>query len=62
MSQKIWNRTLLLTAIAVSGISAVSLWLAWQNSPDLVQRISILALAPILLAAIISYSSGSTIS
>jgi glycosyltransferase 2 family protein len=56
MSQKIWNRTLVLTAIAVTGISAVSLWLAWQNSPDLVQRISVLALAPILLAAIISYS------
>ncbi len=56
MSQKIWNRTLLLTAITVTGISAVSLWLAWQNSPDLVQRISLIALAPILLAAIISYS------
>ena len=56
MSQNIWNRTLLLTAIAVSGISATSVWLAWRNSPDLAQRISLIALAPILSAAIISYS------
>ena len=56
MSQKIWNQTLFLTAIAVSGISATSVWLACHNSPDLAQRISLIALAPILSAAIISYS------
>jgi uncharacterized protein (TIRG00374 family) len=56
MSQQIWNRTLLLTAIAVSIVSGISVWLAWNNSPDLAQRISLIALAPILCAAIASYS------
>jgi uncharacterized protein (TIRG00374 family) len=56
MSQHIWNRSLLLTAIAVSVISGASLWLAWHDSTDLMQRISVLALAPILCAAIVSYS------
>jgi len=56
MTQQIWNRILLLTAIAVSVISASSVWLAWHNSPALAQRISLLALAPILCAAVASYS------
>lgn len=56
MNARIWERSLLITAIAVAIISAVSVWLAWQNSTDLVQRISIAAVAPILSAAVVSYS------
>jgi uncharacterized protein (TIRG00374 family) len=56
MNERVWDRTLLLTAVAVAIISAVSVWLAWQTSADLAQRISIAAVAPILSAALVSYS------
>jgi uncharacterized protein (TIRG00374 family) len=56
MNERVWDRTLLLTAVAVAIVSAVSVWLAWQTSADLAQRISIAAVAPILSAALVSYS------
>jgi uncharacterized protein (TIRG00374 family) len=56
MNERVWDRSLLVTAIAVAIISTVSVWLAWQTSADLAQRISLAAVAPILSAAIVSYS------
>ena len=56
MNERIWDRSLLVTAIAVAVISAVSVWLAWQDSSNFTQRISIAAIAPILSAALVSYS------
>lgn len=56
MNARLWDRSLLITAVAVAIISAVSVWLAWQNSTDLAQRFSVVAVAPILSAAIGSYS------
>ncbi len=56
MSERIWNRTLLLTAIAVAAISALSIWVAWQTSADLAARLISLALIPVVLAAVASYS------
>lgn len=56
MNARLWDRSLLITAVAVAIISAVSVWLAWQNSTDLAQRVSAAAVAPILSSAIVSYS------
>lgn len=56
MSERIWNRTLFLTAIAVAIISGVSVWWAWSTSADLASRLSLLALTPVLGAALVSYS------
>lgn len=56
MNERLWDRSLLITAIAVAIISAVSVWLAWQSTSDLAQRITITAIAPILSAALVSYS------
>lgn len=56
MSERTWNRGLLLTAIAVAVVSSVSLWLTWQTSGDLLARLSVLLIAPVLAAALISYS------
>ncbi len=56
MSARTWDRGLLLTALAVAIISGVSVWLAWRASPDLPERITFVALAPIFGAAIVSYS------
>ncbi len=53
--ERLWDRSLLLTALAVSVVSAGSVWLAWNTSPDLPARLSLLALAPIVGAAIVSY-------
>src|SRR5512140_2987535 len=56
MNERLWNKSLLITAVAVAGISAASVWLAWQNSPDLGTRLFSLALLPVLAAAFVSYS------
>lgn len=56
LSQRIWDRSLVVTALVVGVISAVSVWLAWQTSSDLSQRVSFASLAPILSAAAVSYS------
>ncbi len=56
MNERLWNRSLILTAIAVTAISAVSVWLAWQNSPNLGARLFSLLLVPVLIAALVSYS------
>ncbi len=55
MNERIWNRTLLLTAFAVAVISSVSLWTAWQTSGAFATHLSILALVPVLGAALVSY-------
>ncbi len=44
MSARAWDRSLRLTAAAVAMISTVSVWLAWRNSTELAQRISMYAL------------------
>ncbi len=56
MSARTWDKGLVLTALAVAVISSVSVWLAWRASPDLPQRITLAALAPIFTAATVSYS------
>ena len=56
MQEQMWDRGLGLTALAVALVSGVSVWLAWQTSGDLASRLSIGALAPIMGAAIMSYS------
>lgn len=54
VSDQLWDRSLLLTTIAVAIISALSVWLAWHAS-DLAERISPPVLAPVLAAAALSY-------
>jgi glycosyltransferase 2 family protein len=56
MSKHIWNQSLLLTATAVVIISGISFWLTWRTSADLIQRISLFALVPILSAALAGFS------
>jgi uncharacterized protein (TIRG00374 family) len=56
MSERIWSKSLLLTAILVAIISAVSVWLAWNSAADLAQRLSIVTLVPIASAALVSYT------
>jgi uncharacterized protein (TIRG00374 family) len=55
MNQTIWDRSMLITAIGVSVISAVSVGLAWRSSANLAQPITLAALAPIICAALLSY-------
>lgn len=56
MSERTWDRGLLLTAAVVAFVTAVSVGLAWHTSSDFPRRISLLALAPILSAAAVSYT------
>lgn len=56
MSERIWNRSLQFTAIAVAIISSISVWLAWNTSGNLLARLSLLAFLPVLGAAVFSYS------
>jgi len=56
LTERIWKRALLLTAIAVAIISGVSVWLTWHTSADTIARLSFFAIAPIFVAALISYS------
>ncbi len=55
MTDRIWDRALLLTAIAVAIISGVSVWLTWRESGDSA-GFSWLAFAPAFVAAFISYA------
>ncbi|MCI0478073.1 MAG: flippase-like domain-containing protein, partial [Anaerolineales bacterium] len=56
MSARIWNRSLLLTALAVAIVSAISVWVAWRASAEFTARLAGLILAPIFGAALISYA------
>ena len=56
MSERIWDRSLLLTTCAVAVVSAISIWLAWRASAGLTSQVALLALVPILGAALVSYS------
>ncbi len=56
MSERIWNRSLLITAAAVAVVSSISVWLAWHTAGDLLEHLSLLALTPIVAAALVSYS------
>lgn len=56
MNERLWNRGLIATAAWVAIVSAISVWLAWNASPDLASRVSVAALTPIVAAAITSYS------
>ncbi len=56
MSQeRIWNRSLLLTAGVVAVVSAVSVWTAWHATDNLAARLSFLTVAPVFCAASVSY-------
>jgi len=56
MNERLWNRTLLITALLVTIVSAASVWAAWAASPNLASRLSLAALAPIFGAAFVSYA------
>ena len=56
MNSRLWNVSLLVTAVLVAVVSAASVWLAWNSSSDFTQRLTLLAVAPILAAALASYS------
>ena len=56
MSERIWDRSLLLTTLAIAVVSAISVGIAWRASADFAARLTLLALAPILGAALVSYS------
>jgi uncharacterized protein (TIRG00374 family) len=55
MSERVWDRSLLVTAIAVAIVSSVSIGLAWQTSSHLAAQLSVGAVAPVLAAATVSY-------
>ncbi len=54
MTERLWDRALIFTAIAVAIISAASVWLTWRASTDSV-RFTFLAFTPALGAALVSY-------
>lgn len=56
MSQRIWDRSLLITAFAVGVVSAISVWTAWRASADFTLRLSWLVLVLAFGAALISYT------
>ncbi len=56
MAERIWDRTLLLTAVAVAIVSSASVWVAWHTSGDLATHLSMRAVAPVLCAALVSYA------
>lgn len=55
MTERLWNRALILTAIAVTVISSLSVWLSWRESGNSA-GFSWLAFTPALVAALISYA------
>ena len=56
MNKRLWDRSLFVTAIAVTVISALSISLAWSTPTGVSVQLATLALIPILSAALISYS------
>lgn len=55
LSKRIWDRSMLLITILVAVISGISVWLAW-TMPDSAPPFSLIAFAPVLAVATISYS------
>ncbi len=55
MSDRVWNKSLLVTAALVAAVSAASIWLAWQAAPNLGARLTLVAVVPVLAAAVFSY-------
>jgi uncharacterized protein (TIRG00374 family) len=56
MTERVWDRSLLITSIVVAMIASASLWLAWSASPGAVARFSLAAFAPAFGAAVVSYA------
>ncbi len=56
MTDHLWDRSLLVTTIAVAIVSAVSIGLAWQTSSHLAAHLSLGAVAPVVAAATVSYA------
>lgn len=56
MSERIWDRSLLITTFVVAVVAAISVWMAWRASAGFTTQLAWLALAPILGAALISYA------
>jgi len=56
MTERIWDRSLLITAGAVTIVSIVSVWLAWSTPTESPVQWSWIALGPVLGAALISYA------
>ena len=56
MSERIWDRSLLITALAVAVVSTISVWMAWRASAGFVLQLAWFALVPALSAALVSYA------
>lgn len=56
MSARIWDRSLLLTTLAVTGVFVLSVGAAWGASADFALRLTLVTVAPILGAAFVSYA------
>jgi uncharacterized protein (TIRG00374 family) len=56
MSERLWDRSLLATTLAVAIISAISVWMAWRASADFALRLTGLTLVCIFGAALVSYA------
>lgn len=56
MTDRLWDRTLIVTAALVALIAFASIWLTVSAAPDAMARFSFLAFLPALAAAIVSYA------
>ncbi len=56
MSERVWDRSLLVTASTVAIASSISIGLAWQTSSHLAAHFSVGAAAPVVVAATVSYA------
>ncbi len=56
MGERIWDRSLLITALAVAVVSALSVGMAWRAATGFALPLIWLALAPALSAALLSYA------
>ena len=56
INERIWDRSLVLTAIVVAIVSIASLGVAWKTSANVVSRFSFLWITVVFSAALVSYS------
>ncbi len=55
MSERVWNRSLLIASLVAVGISGISLGVEWNSSRQITARLSLFALMLVLSAACTSY-------
>ena len=56
LSEHLWDRSLLVTTLAVAVVSAISVWMAWCASAGFALQLAWFALVPALSAALVSYA------